>query len=118
MSEGDRGPVLQLDSFRVRAFRSIRDSGFVPVSPLTALVGREQSGKTNLLHAVRGLEPRIRFPYALPDDWPRGRNPTATPDQVVCVARFRVRSPAREELLDGGLIGGRGLRGLLHAGEP
>ena len=47
---------MKLEKFRVHNFRSIKDSGWVTVAGLSALVGRNESGKSNLLHALRMLD--------------------------------------------------------------
>ncbi len=48
---------MKLVSFRVQNFRSVTDSGNVVVSKLTSLVGRNEAGKSNLLLALRTLNP-------------------------------------------------------------
>jgi len=48
---------MQLVSFRVKNFRSINDSGDIAVSQITAMLGRNESGKTNLLRALQSLNP-------------------------------------------------------------
>ena len=48
---------MKLTSFRVQNYRSINDSGDVHVDKLTSLVGRNESGKTNLLLALQTLNP-------------------------------------------------------------
>jgi hypothetical protein len=48
---------MKLLAFRVRDFRSVKDSGDIVVSQRTALVGRNESGKTNLLRALESLNP-------------------------------------------------------------
>lgn len=48
---------MKLIEFCITNFRSIDDSGPVPVGKLTSLVGRNESGKTNLLLALRTLNP-------------------------------------------------------------
>ena len=44
---------MRLKQFRVTNFRNINDSGWIDLAGTTALVGRNESGKTNLLHALR-----------------------------------------------------------------
>lgn len=58
-SLGDRACQIEgrwsmyLVSFRVERFRNILDSGEIQVDPaVTCLVGKNESGKTNLLHAL------------------------------------------------------------------
>ncbi|MFT5732235.1 MAG: hypothetical protein ACJA2W_001121 [Planctomycetota bacterium] len=92
------------EGFRVWTYRSIRDSGFVPLACLTALVGREQSGKTNLLLALAGLDPRARSPYSAARDWPRGRRPQPNGDQVVCALNLRLHPAVRDELVNEGTL--------------
>tara|TARA_B110000211_G_C14093249_1_gene560761 strand:- start:248 stop:2245 length:1998 start_codon:yes stop_codon:yes gene_type:complete len=48
---------MQLESFRVRNFRSINDSGEITTDQLTAILGRNESGKSNLLLALQKLNP-------------------------------------------------------------
>ncbi len=48
---------MKLTTFRITNFRSINDSGPVSVAQLTSLVGRNESGKSNLLLALRTLNP-------------------------------------------------------------
>ena len=48
---------MKLKSFRVKDFRSVNDSGPIEVRDRTALVGRNESGKTNLLLALASLKP-------------------------------------------------------------
>lgn len=48
---------MNLKSFRIKNFRSINDSGDIEVGRRTALVGRNESGKTNLLLALASLKP-------------------------------------------------------------
>jgi len=48
---------MRLKSFQVTNFRSIRDSGLIEVDDITCLVGKNESGKTALLHALYRLNP-------------------------------------------------------------
>ena len=48
---------MELQSFKIQNFRSIGDSGEVELSHVTALLGRNESGKSNLLLALRTLNP-------------------------------------------------------------
>ncbi|MEN8515461.1 AAA family ATPase [Burkholderia sp. RS02] len=65
---------MKLDSFRVRNYRSINDSGDISVSRITALLGRNESGKSNLLRALHSLNPVDGFKTLSPiKDFPRHR---------------------------------------------
>lgn len=48
---------MKLISFRVTNFRSINDSGVISAAKVTTLVGRNESGKTNLLLGLHNLNP-------------------------------------------------------------
>ena len=48
---------MKLTSFRVKNFRSVNDGGSINVSKVTTLVGRNESGKTNLLLGLHSLNP-------------------------------------------------------------
>lgn len=63
---------MRLESFRVQNYRSINDSGEVAVSRITALLGRNESGKSNLLRALHSLNPIDGFKALKPiKDFPR-----------------------------------------------
>lgn len=65
---------MKLESFRVRNYRSINDSGDIHVSRITALLGRNESGKSNLLRALHSLNPIEGFSALKPiKDFPRHR---------------------------------------------
>ncbi|MCG9575361.1 ATP-binding protein [Vibrio tubiashii] len=48
---------MKLTKFRVRNFRSINDSGEITTDNLTAILGRNESGKSNILLALQHLNP-------------------------------------------------------------
>jgi len=49
---------MRLTSIRVERFRNVLDSGDVPIDPdITCLVGKNESGKTNVLQALLRLNP-------------------------------------------------------------
>jgi predicted ATPase len=51
---------VNLLSFRTERFRNILDSGTIEVDPrVTCLVGKNESGKTNILHALHALNPAL-----------------------------------------------------------
>lgn len=66
---------MQLQSFRIRNYRSIDDSGNIEVSRLTALLGRNESGKSNLLRGLHSLNPAEGFAALNRNkDFPRHRD--------------------------------------------
>lgn len=65
---------MKLVSFHIQNFRSINDSGPIAVSRITALLGRNESGKSNLLRALQSLNPPDGFkPLNKVKDFPRHR---------------------------------------------
>ncbi len=97
---------MQLKSFRVRKFRNIEDSGEVKLnSPLTCVVGKNQSGKSALLRALHKFNPHQPEPYDMRRDWPRGQRTSRSKEQVVCEARFSLAQDETAAL--NLLIGGR-----------
>ena len=52
---------MKLISFRIKNYRSIFDSGIITTDKLTAILGRNESGKTNLLSSLYSLKPAEEF---------------------------------------------------------
>jgi len=48
---------LELKSVRIQNYRSIEDSGIVPIEEITCMVGKNESGKTAFLQALHLLNP-------------------------------------------------------------
>jgi energy-coupling factor transporter ATP-binding protein EcfA2 len=68
---------MKLKSFSVHDYRSINDSGEIEVEQRTALVGRNESGKSSLLKVLFGLKPAPggqMLPLTLARDFPRDRS--------------------------------------------
>lgn len=77
---------MQLSSFRVRNFRSINDSGEILASRITSLLGRNESGKSNLLRALHSLNPVEGFQALNPiKDFPRDRKLDDCTDNTLVV---------------------------------
>jgi len=64
---------LTLEQFRVQNFKNIEDSGWVPFDRVTALVGRNESGKTTILKALHKFNPATPEPYDAQREFPRHR---------------------------------------------
>ncbi len=65
--------MLRALRVRVQNFRNIDDSGWVPLERVTALVGRNESGKTTLLKALHKFNPATPEPYNPQREFPRHR---------------------------------------------
>jgi energy-coupling factor transporter ATP-binding protein EcfA2 len=81
---------MQLTAFRIFKYRNIDDSGLIALADrLTCVVGKNQSGKTNLLKALQKLNPVDKtVKYDVRSDWPRGGRRAKDETQVVCEAHF------------------------------
>ena len=64
---------MQLLKFRVTEFRSVLDSGWIDVEDITALIGTNESGKTNILFPLWKLNPADDGAINLQDDLPRDK---------------------------------------------
>ena len=64
---------MELRSFRVSDFRSIKDTGWIDASRVTALIGTNESGKSNILLALWKLKPAREGKIDLVADIPRAR---------------------------------------------
>ena len=62
-----------LKSFRVTEFRSVLDSGWIEAEQVTALIGTNESGKTNILLPLWKLNPADDGAIDLQDDLPRDK---------------------------------------------
>lgn len=64
---------MRLLKFRVTGFRSVEDSGWVDTGDVTALIGTNESGKTNLLLPLWKLNPAKDGAIEPVADYPRAR---------------------------------------------
>jgi len=93
--------TAQLIQFRVTQFRSITDSGWIDTDEVTALIGTNESGKTNLLTALWKLKPAKGGSINLIEDLPRKlyhklRN--AKPMETFVSADFRLDDHTVEDI--------------------
>lgn len=93
---------MRLESFRVRNYRSINDSGEIAVSRITALLGRNESGKSNLLRALHSLNPIEGFSALKPiKDFPRHRRlEECTDDTPVLYTTWVLSDDDKKALLE------------------
>lgn len=88
---------MKLTTFRITNFRSINDSGPVTVAKLTSLVGRNESGKSNLLLALHTLNPPGGPKDLNPiKDFPRHRRLTECTDDTSVVDTVWEFDPAEQ----------------------
>jgi predicted ATP-dependent endonuclease of OLD family len=89
---------MRLESFRVRDFRNIVDSGPIKVQgDVTCLVGKNESGKTALLEALNRVNPARPASFNVEEEYPRWK---LTRDQKSGIAQDAKPIWARFELED------------------
>ena len=64
---------MLLTKFRVTEFRSVQDSGWIDAEQITALIGTNESGKTNIMLPLWKLNPAAEGQIDLQDDLPRDK---------------------------------------------
>lgn len=91
---------MKLLSFRIQNFRSINDSGTIEASRITALLGRNESGKSNLLRALQSLNPPEGLaPLKKVKDFPRHRRLEECTDNTPVVSTEWELNPVELEEL-------------------
>ena len=91
---------MELTKFQIENFRSIENSGEITVGNLTALVGRNESGKSNLLLALATLNPADgRKHLNKIKDFPRGRRLEECNDETPVVTTHWALSDKEVEKL-------------------
>lgn len=93
---------MRLKTFRVTNFRSIKDSGEIDVSRITALLGRNESGKSNLLRALHSLNPIEGFKaLSAIKNFPRDRRVQDCKDDTrVVTTTWQLDADDKAELVD------------------
>ena len=87
--------------FRVTHYRNIDDSGWIELAQVTALVGRNESGKTALLKALHKFNPATPLPYVPQREFPRDRftrDFKNGKDWQVCAVEFAIDDGLRQQL--------------------
>ena len=94
---------LRATRFRIQNFRNVDDSGWIKLDTVTALVGRNESGKTSLLEALHKFNPAAQLPYVAQREFPRDRfqsEYTAAKANTIPVAsvEFTIEEPLRSQI--------------------
>lgn len=90
-----------LDSFRVTEFRSVKDSGWIDAEQITALIGTNESGKTNILLPLWKLNPADEGKIDLKSDLPRDKYHTyrsANPKPIFISAKYSLSDKEKLDL--------------------
>ncbi|NVM86851.1 putative ATPase [Variovorax sp. SG517] len=91
---------MRLASFQITNFRSINDSGPIDSTQITAILGRNDSGKSNLLRALHSLNPAEGVAELSPiKDFPRHRRlEECTGETPVVFTRWSLDESEQAEL--------------------
>jgi energy-coupling factor transporter ATP-binding protein EcfA2 len=85
---------MQLKFFKVTKYRNIEDSGWIEVNDITALVGQNEAGKSNLFEALYRINPFAPGEaYNIDEDWPVDDWGNKNASAVVCEAKFALNEP-------------------------
>jgi energy-coupling factor transporter ATP-binding protein EcfA2 len=89
---------MKLTHFRVTKYRNITDSGWIDVNDITAFVGQNEAGKSNLFEALYRINPFApNESYNIDEDWPVDDWGNKSASTAVCEAKF---SPSEAEIED------------------
>lgn len=94
---------MNLDSFRVTEFRSVQDSGWIDAEQITALIGTNESGKTNILLPLWKLNPADEGTIDLKDDLPRDKYHIyreANPKPIFIYAKYVLTEEEKKDLAE------------------
>ncbi|MGE0278451.1 MAG: AAA family ATPase [Nitrospiraceae bacterium] len=82
---------MELKGFHVTNYRNVPDSGWIDTNQITAFVGQNEAGKSNLFEALYRLNPIIaEDSYIVDEDWPvdNWQERRDANGKTVCTAEF------------------------------
>ncbi len=80
---------MKLTQFKVTNYRNVRDSGWITVNDISAFVGQNEAGKSNLFEALYRINSFVpNEAYSIDEDWPVDDWGNKDPSALVCEARF------------------------------
>ena len=82
---------MKFTKFRVLKYRNIIDSGWIDINQVTAFVGQNEAGKSNLFDALYRVNPfEEKATYKIDEDWPVDdwKNKGKEKQHIVCRAQF------------------------------
>ncbi len=94
---------MLLTKFRVTEFRSVQDSGWIDAEQVTALIGTNESGKTNVMLPLWKLNPAEDGKIDLQDDLPRDKYHLyrdAKPKPIFIRAQYALTDDEQAELAE------------------
>lgn len=94
---------MKFERFKVTNYRNIRDSGWINLCDVTAFVGQNEAGKSNLFDALYRLNPFVESAsYDIDEDWPVDdwENKADAGEAIVCEAEFSLDVSDIQSLYD------------------
>ena len=79
---------MRLIQFRVQNFRSVRSTDWIDVTSITAFVGQNEAGKSNLCEALYRMNPALPDRFNVDEDWPVDDWGNKDSKALVCEARY------------------------------
>lgn len=90
---------MNLQSFKVTNYRNVRNSEWIEVGNITAFVGQNEAGKSNLFEALYRINPFAPSEaYNIDEDWPVDDWGNKDPSALVCQAIFALTPEEIESL--------------------
>lgn len=96
----DRGLTMKLIKFKIINYKSIEDSGEVDIDDFTVLVGKNESGKTNILKALHKFNNVTKEKFSKLRDYPRTRYHEYNENDLVVEATFKLADEEKQVLLE------------------
>lgn len=85
---------MHITQFRVENYRSIKSTGWIDINAITAFIGQNEAGKSNLCEALYRLNPYVQDLYNVDEDWPVDDWGNKNKSGLVCEARFVINDAA------------------------
>ena len=79
---------MRLIQFRVQNFRSVQSTDWIDVMSITAFVGQNEAGKSNLCEALYRVNPALPDQFKVDEDWPVDDWGNKDGKALVCEARY------------------------------
>jgi hypothetical protein len=92
---------MKLTHFKVTNYRNIWDSRWIDINDISAFVGQNEAGKSNLFEALYRINPFApNEAYNIDEDWPVDDWGNKDPSALVCEAKFALAAKEIESLYD------------------
>jgi energy-coupling factor transporter ATP-binding protein EcfA2 len=92
---------MKLTWFKVTNYRNVWDSGWVDINDITAFVGQNEAGKSNLFEALYRINPFApNEAYKIDEDWPVDDWGNKDSSALVCEAKLALNAEEIKSLYD------------------